>query len=153
VGDKGERTGWGSLDKEACERHTNEKRNEREGGSGTGMRVKIESRQVCRGKRGVQCEGARQVRRQATAMRAQHTWAPPPTAFLVALLSLLFPFESRLHKPSYTLRSGLMGLFQNPAISVANMRALLYQPIVDFPLEHQDIFIKENVYRKGGSAV
>jgi hypothetical protein len=24
--------GWGSLDKEACERHTNEKRNERERG-------------------------------------------------------------------------------------------------------------------------
>jgi hypothetical protein len=48
---KGERTGWGSLGKEACERHTSEKRNE--GGSGTGTRVKIESRQVCWGKRGV----------------------------------------------------------------------------------------------------
>jgi hypothetical protein len=33
----------GSLGKEACERHTSERRNEREGGSGTGTRVKIES--------------------------------------------------------------------------------------------------------------
>jgi hypothetical protein len=29
----------------------------REGGSGSGTRVKIESRQACRGKRGVQCKG------------------------------------------------------------------------------------------------
>jgi hypothetical protein len=55
--EKRERMGWGSLGKEACERHTSEKRNEREGGSGTGTRVKIESRQVCRGKRGVWRKG------------------------------------------------------------------------------------------------
>jgi hypothetical protein len=33
------------------------RRETREGGSGTGTRARIESRQACRGKRGVQCKG------------------------------------------------------------------------------------------------
>jgi hypothetical protein len=31
-------------------------------------------------------------------------------------------------------------------------RALLYQLIVDFPFEHKDIFTKENIYNKSGTA-
>jgi hypothetical protein len=42
---------------------------------------------------------------------------------------------------------------QNPTISVTNVRVLLHQPIMDFLLEHKDIFIKENVYSKGSTAV
>jgi hypothetical protein len=36
---------------------THQREEKREGGSGTGTRVKIESRQVCWGKRSVQCKG------------------------------------------------------------------------------------------------
>jgi hypothetical protein len=54
---------------------------------------------------------------------------------------------------SYRLRSEHTRFFQNPAISVAIMRTLLHQPVVDFPLEHKDIFTKENVCSKSGTAV
>jgi hypothetical protein len=54
---------------------------------------------------------------------------------------------------SYKLRLGLTCFFQNPTISVTIVRVLLHQLAVDFPLEHQDIFTKENVYSKGSTAV
>jgi hypothetical protein len=54
---------------------------------------------------------------------------------------------------SYSLRSEHICFFQNPAISVTIMRALLHQPIMDFPSEHQDSFTKENLCSKGGTAV
>jgi hypothetical protein len=73
-------------------------------------------------------------------------------SFFVALLPP-FPVESNFHKPFIHTEIRTYMLLPNPFISVTNVRALLPQPIVDFPLEHQDIFIKENVYSKGGSAV
>jgi hypothetical protein len=54
--------------------------NKKRGGSDTRARTEIESRQGCQKKRGILCEGTRQVRRHATATRAWHMWAPPPTA-------------------------------------------------------------------------
>jgi hypothetical protein len=78
---------------------------------------------------------------------------------MMAILSLsLFSFFFSLLNPactslSYRPRSGHTSFFQNPAISVAIMRALLHQPIVDFPLEHKDIFTKENICSKGGTMV
>jgi hypothetical protein len=56
-GEKRERRGWGSLDKEACERRAHKKI--KEGGSGM---------------------GTKRVRRHAVDTRAWHTWAPPLTA-------------------------------------------------------------------------
>jgi hypothetical protein len=73
--------------------------------------------------------------------------------FLGALLFLLFPLNPTCTSLSYRLRSGHTCFFQNPAISVTIVRALLHQPVVDFPLEHTDIFTKENVYSKGGTVV
>jgi hypothetical protein len=71
---KGERRGWGSLDKEECKRWC--LREEKEGGSGMGIRVKIESRQGCWEKRGVLCKRTRRVRHHAMATRVRHMWGP-----------------------------------------------------------------------------
>jgi hypothetical protein len=53
----------------------------------------------------------------------------------------------------YRIRSEHTCFFQNPAISVTIVRALLHQPVVDFPLEYLNNFTKENVCSKGGTAV
>jgi hypothetical protein len=79
---------WGKREKggdEVCSarRHasdgTDKERNER--GSGTGMRAKIKSRQVCRGKRGVQCKGrgkcgAMPWPREHGTRGPRHRWHP-----------------------------------------------------------------------------
>jgi hypothetical protein len=52
----------------------------KEGGFGTGMRAKIESRHGCRDQRGVLHDKTRRGRRNTAATRERHTWAPPQTA-------------------------------------------------------------------------
>jgi hypothetical protein len=63
---KGERTGWGSLGKEACERHTSEKGNER-GGVRYGDEGENREPTSVSGKEGRTVQGARRVQRHATA--------------------------------------------------------------------------------------
>jgi hypothetical protein len=133
----------------------------RERGSSTEMRAKIESRQACRGKRGIQCKGEasaapcyghasmthmgpttdgfRRTHRDSDPASAERSpglgatshWCSKYSGPLVAILSCT--------DLSYRRRPGHTCFFQNPAISVAIKRALLHQPIVDFPLEHKDI--------------
>jgi hypothetical protein len=76
-GGKGERRGWGSIGKEACEQW-GPKGKER-GGSDTGTRARFERRHGCREQRGVLCDKTRRVRHNAAATREWHTWAPPQT--------------------------------------------------------------------------
>jgi hypothetical protein len=68
----------------------------------------------------------------------------------ISSFSLLNPTCTNL---LYRLISGHTCFFQNPAILVVFARALFHQPIADFPLEHQNIFTKENIYNKSGIAV
>jgi hypothetical protein len=70
----GEKRGWGSLTKEACERRAYQKTNEREG-----VRYGNESKKKSRadkraGERGAYSARARRVRRHAAAKRARLTW-------------------------------------------------------------------------------
>jgi hypothetical protein len=79
-----------------------------------------------------------------------HWWLSFPCRSLLSSFFLLNPTCVIL---SYRLRSRRTCFFQNPTISVTFVGALLHQLIVDFPLEHQDVFTKENICSKSGTVV